>query len=330
MNEKAETSSDKFEKKDVGNNVRLEIEFGRHGTKDDFNAREIIDAEKVTAIARSRDISKYNLVSVRSTPVPRAVDTLRAIEEGYADNPTLSAQKVTARIQTRPTGVLNSGGTHRVSISAEASEDINIMSPHLRELYKNAVNDDPESTWKKEDAGVQVMIRNLSDKLGMINRTRQEIAQSRPLSDESRKELQEFKALRAEEGGISILEVSLRFTEHLASYLDATGRLQSNTSALIDEVNHAGFIEPFLLYLFGDLLLGSPVRPDGVTDLDKIGGAFEPNEKVTLIIERKQRGELPSLILKLRDRIYTIPPEDLAQRIIESKKLSALLNDQSL
>ena len=110
-----------------------------------------------------------------------------------------------------------------------------------------------------------------------------------------------------------MLEVVLRMIKHLNNYIKVTNRLKDGTKGFIHEVNHSGFIEPFLIYLLKENIHEDPVRAEGKSDLEKIGGGFEPNENVRMSIKRLEKDGAVKVQFICRDKTYNLDDEKIEQ-----------------
>ena len=184
-----------FKESKHGNNVSLDIDLARHGKKGSFNSSRIENVEETSEIAQAEDLNSYDIVAVRTTPVERAVHTALVMREGFEKNETLKQEAVNVRAKKLPTGILSKDGVSigKIMEAAETSKDVNLISPSIREKYKQAVLNAEGSTWEKENAGVEVFIDNMQSNLKDLGHVRAELVNSETLSKESMQELQEFK-----------------------------------------------------------------------------------------------------------------------------------------
>lgn len=321
-------SHQKFFKEDnFGNNIILDIDLARHGEKGSFNSARIENAEETFEMAKNEDLSDYDIVAIRTTPVERAVHTAQVTREGFLNNKTFRSDTVNIRVRELPTGVHSSEGVNIKKILGEsdASKDVNLISQHIREQYKLAVQNKEGSSWKKESAGVELFINLMQSNLKVLERVINDL-KSGVLSEEAKKEIEKFKADQKNEGGMSILEVVLRMAKHLQNYTKVTNKLKSDTKVYIHEVSHSGFIEPFLIYLLNKKIIDNPINPDGKTDLEKLGGGFKPNEKLRINIERQERGGPVKLSFQLRGRTYKMEIDDTNNnKLAQSEELLNLI-----
>lgn len=298
-----------------GENVALDIDLARHGKKGSFNSSRIENVEETSQIAQDEDLSGYDVVAVRTTPVERAVHTALTMKEGFEINDTLQQGGVNVRARELPTGILSEDGVNIKEIMRESktTKDVNLISPNIREQYKQAVLGSEGSTWQKENAGVEVFIGIMQSNLKELGRALDDLSQSNNLSEEAMRETERFKVKQKAENGMSMLEVVLRMVKNIGNYTEVTNRLKSGTKAFIHEVNHSGFIEPFLIYLLDEQVRENPIAADGKSDLEKLGGGFEPNESVRISIKREEKDGLVKLHFKFRGKEYEIDDKKLMQ-----------------
>ncbi len=300
---------------EFGNNVEIDVELARHGEKGSFNASRIANPEKVVELAKGKDLSGYDVVAVRTTPIERAVHTGMKIEEGFESNDTFvmddEKKKVNLRVRDLPTGVISKEGVIVKKIMNESSEskDVNLISPQIRQAYKEATEKSASSSLKKENAGVALWIKYLMDDLDYLKKIIDKTDGSKENSDKEESIIKNFKDKQVKEDGISVLEVVLRMTEHFKKYVEASNRLKNDSKVFVYDVNHAGFIEPFLVYLLQDQIEEDPVCSDGSDILEKMGGAFEPNEAVNISIKRKEKNGKVSIKFRLRGKEYDLDVE---------------------
>ena len=316
------------EKKLFGNNVLLDIDLARHGKKSGFNSSRIENVEETSEIAKSKDVSDYDIIAVRTTPVERAVHTALATRNGLMENKNSNRNTVNVRVKNLPTGILSTGGVNIEKIMEETDQtkDINLISPHIRELYKQAVQSTQGSTWEKENAGVELFINLMKSNVASLKHTINDLGSLDDLSEEAKMEIEKFKSTQQKEGGMSIIEVVLRMVKHLQNYTKATNKFKNDTKIFIHEVNHSGFIEPFLIYLLDKEISENPINANGRSALEKIGGGFEPNESIGISIKRKEKGGKVEISFKLRDKVYYLDINDkLHNKITQSEKLLNLI-----
>lgn len=313
------------EKGDVwGNNVILDIQLVRHGKKASFNAARIENPDEVKKAASEFDLSSYDYVGVRTTPVERAVDTAQWAREGYKENPTVkNKEAVKVRIKKLSSGILSESGTVIKDIlkDTENTKDLNLISPDIREKYKEAVLAAPDSDWEKENAGVNAFIEILESEIRSIPTALHELDSNQDFSEQALQEIEALKTKQLNSGGISILEVALRMGSHLEKYARLTQHLKNESKVFFYEVNHSGFIEPDLVYLLKEQIESNPVNPDGQTILEKIGGAFEPSEGVKISIKREQRDGSAMMIFEIRGKQYTLEVSGQTDKLTKSKRL---------
>lgn len=301
-----------FEKNDFGTNVSLDIDLARHGEKDSFNSARIKNVDETVAIAKTQDLTDYDIVAVRTTPIERAVHTAQAIQDGFLSNESLVSDTVNVRVRELPTGVHSVEGTNieRIMSETDMSKDLNLISPRIREQYKLAVEGKEGSSWDKENAGVQLFIDLMESNLESLSHVIKDLSDSKEFTNEARIEIENLKKLQKDEGGMSMLEVVLRMSKHLQNYIEVTNRLRTNTKGYIYEVNHSGFIEPLLVYLLKKQIKENPVNSEGKTDLEKIGGGFKPNETVRISIKRQEKDSAPIIRFELRGKTYELETEN--------------------
>jgi hypothetical protein len=317
------TNQNTFEKGNFGNNVSLDIDLARHGKKGSFNASRIENFEETKEKAMHQDLRGYDIVAVRTTPLERAVHTGLAMKEGFGQNETLPQDSVNVRVRELPTGILSVDGVEidEIMKQSDSSKDLNLISPRIREQYKKAVQGKEGSSWDKENAGVQAFIDLMEANVALLRPVVAELTQGKELSDEAKSTLEQFKNEQKEAGGMSMLEVVLRMSKHLGNYTEVTNRLKNDTKGYIHEVNHSGFIEPMLVYLIKDKIEADPLKAESMTTLEKMGGGFEPNEKVNIHITREKKNDTPILTFTLRGKTYHLD----ANRLSESTKLLDLI-----
>jgi hypothetical protein len=149
---------------------------------------------------------------------------------------------------------------------------------------------------------------------------------SEAISQEALEEISRFKETQdlgreSGEGGMSVLEVTLRMVEHfIGHYSEVSNKSKSDSRTLIYEVNHSGFMEPFLVYLLHEQIVADPVA-EGYTALEKLGGAFRPNEnfRISLLRERKD-GDI-ALRFMLRGKTYVMDAKSVSDTLTENEKL---------
>lgn len=322
-------TSKESKEKLFGNNVSLDIDLARHGKKSSFNASRIENVEETSDIAKSKDVSGYGVIAVRTTPVERAAHTALAMKEGFIKNESYNKSKLNVRVRNLPTGILSTGGIsiEKIIEETDQTKDINLISPKIRELYKQAVQNTNGSTWEKENAGVDLFINLMKSNVDSLGHVIDDIKSSRGLysSEEAKIEVEEFKNTQQKEGGMSILEVVLRMIKHLQNYIKATNKFKNDTKIFVHEVNHSGFIEPFLIYFLEDKILENPVNEKGKNDLEKIGGGFEPNESVGISIKRKEKDGDVEVFIKLRNKTYHLNNDQVFKKFLQSEKLLSLI-----
>lgn len=307
---KAESKENKY-----GENVSLDIDLMRHGKKGSFNSSRIENVEETSQIAQNEDLSGYDVVAIRTTPVERAVHTALTMKEGFEGNETVQQGEVNVRARELPTGILSEDGVNIEEIMKESkvTKDVNLISPNIREQYKQAVLGSEGSTWQKENAGVDVFIGIMQSNLKELEHTLDDLSRSKNLSEEAMRDIERFKVKQKAENGMSMLEVVLRMAKSIRNYTEVTNRLKSGTKAFIHEVNHSGFIEPFLIYLLNEQVRENPIVADGKSDLEKLGGGFEPNEGVRISIKREEKDGPVKLHFKFRGKEYEIDDKKLTQ-----------------
>jgi len=321
-------SKKESEKKEFGNDVLLHVDFSRHGKKADFNAPRIKNFKEISKEAEAEDLTDYDVVAIRTTPVERSVHSALAKQEGLQQNKSYNKDTVNVRVRNLPTGVLSTEGVkiEKIMEKTDESKDVNLISPRIRELYKQAVQSTEGATWEKENAGVEVFIKLMKSNIESLKHVIYDFKNSDDLSSEAIQELKEFNKTHKEKNEMSMLEVTLRIMKHFKYYIKATNKFRSDSKIFISEINHSGFIEPFLIYLLNEQILENPIDGDGKSELEKIGGGFEPNESVGITIRRKKKDGDVEITFKLRNRIYNLNINDNASNIfIESERLLNLI-----
>ncbi|MCU0680162.1 MAG: hypothetical protein MUF50_02545 [Planctomycetes bacterium] len=309
--------------------VVLDINLSRHGKKASFNATNIEDSEKIANLAKIEDLQDYDLVAVRTTPVERAVRTGLKYQEGFSENKTYAQEaKVNIRINEDISPIKSKGGKNikEITKETEESKDINLLTEDFRKKYREAIEQDEFSSFDKENAGVLAWTEQMFEEMISLKQTFQDLSESKNLSELAKEEIKEFREKQLQSGGISILENSLKMTEQLNHYIKASDRYTKSSKILIQEINHAGFIEPFLIYLLKDDLEKKPINSEGKDIVEKIGGAFEPNETVKISIKRKKdsKKELNQLaiVIQLRNQEYVLHINEVENNIFKvSEKL---------
>ncbi|HRY82473.1 MAG TPA: hypothetical protein P5232_02110 [Candidatus Moranbacteria bacterium] len=268
--------------------INVIIEMARHGKKNGFNSSRISNSEEIAEMAENIDLSGFQSVEIHTTPVERAVHTAQSIQSGFKKQ----GADTEIKIQEMASGILSSAGTSIEAIMAksESSKDLNLISPEIREEYKLAVENHIASSWSKEDAGVGAWIKIMKKEIEFLKKNGAE----------------KFKSDQLKKNGISVLEVVLRICSYLINI--------NGENKFVYSINHAGFIEPLLVYLLAEQITENPVR-DGLDVFQKMGGAFEPSESVKIIL----KGE--KVIFHLRGKIYEINREKLEK---EAKKLESI------
>jgi hypothetical protein len=309
-----------------GNDVTLDIHLARHGKKASFNAARIDNPDEVQQEANQLDLSDYDYVGVRTTPVERAVDTAQWVREGYENNPTVeqpNGRDIKLRVRQLSSGILSEGGTNIEEIlkDAEASKDVNLISPDIRERYKEAVLAAPDSDWDKENAGANAFVQMMQTDMAELPTAFKELESGQEFSEQARQEIAAFKQKQLDVGGISMLEVALRMGSHLEKYVRLTKHLNNDSKVFLYEVNHSGFIEPDLAYLLRDQIESDPVSPDGQSTLEKMGGAFQPSEDVKISIKREGREQPVQVLFGLRGKQYSLVVDGRSDILTRSRKL---------
>ncbi|HEY4494962.1 MAG TPA: histidine phosphatase family protein [Patescibacteria group bacterium] len=314
------------QEKKRGHNIVLDLYLARHGKKSSFNAARIDNPEEVQEMAKTMDIEGYDYVGVRTTPIERAVDTAHHIKEGFEDNSFMDVSKksdIKVRVRNLSSGILSKDGTivENILKEGESSKDINLISPAIREHYKQAVLAASDSNWDKENAGVNAFIEIMESEMKELDITLQELERGEEFSEEAEKEINAFKNRQFEADGISMLEVALRMSKHFNKYIESTKRFDDNSKILLYEVNHAGFIEPELAYLLREQINQDPVNPDGNNILEKLGGAFQPSEAVKISIKREDDEAPAEVAFDLRGKSYSLTIDGKTDIFNKSERL---------
>ncbi|MDP1619879.1 MAG: hypothetical protein Q8L11_01655 [Candidatus Moranbacteria bacterium] len=266
---------------------KVSVVLARHGKKGAFNSNRIANPEEVRGMASKFDLSGYDMIGVRSTPIERAVHTAVCVCEGLAE----AGFHATVEVCELTSGVLSTAGTDADAIlqNSTASKDLNLISQEIREVYKNAVESCDGSSWSKEDAGVNAWVLLLAEEVKALGCLGSE----------------EFKAEQLRRNGISMLECVLRMAKHMLGYIELAS---SGKSSWFYEVNHAGFIEPWLVYFLATQIDAMPVAT-GHNTFFQMGGAFEPSEAVTLSFSSE------GIAVELRGKRYAIAVSVLQQAV---------------
>jgi hypothetical protein len=198
-----------------------------------------------------------------------------------------------------------------------------MLSPKIREGYAKAVQESEGSTLGQENAGVEYFVSLMDTDLAALTHTRQELKIGEVLSQDALQEITRFKETQdlGREGGMSVLEVVLRMVGHfIKHYSEVSNRSKSDSRTLIYEVNHSGFMEPFLLYLLKEDILADPIAT-GSTALEQLGGAFRPNEGFRISLLREKKDGDVTLNFIIRGKVYSIDPKSLQTMLAGNDRL---------
>jgi hypothetical protein len=291
-----------------GRDVHLFIELARHGKKDSHNAMRITNAAETAEIASNKDLSRYDLVAIRTTPVERAVDTALYVQGGYEGNETVEHDTVNVRVRESQAPILSAGKTNigEIMKDTDVSKDVSYISPKLRQEYKEATEKAVDSSFDVETAGVEVFLANMRSDMDVLGGVISDLENGRELSNESLLELETFVRNQKLEGGKSILELVLRMNRQLEHYINVTSRLKSKSNTFIHEVSHSGIIEPFIAYLIGKQIEENPVDESGHNIISLMGGAFKPNESMGISINRDDKESSVEIIIELRGKSFPV------------------------